>query len=361
MLSSNFVQVVNNNGTLMLMVQPLGNQVVGQVETSAINSSSNLVNVNLDNNIYTVITDPSEQRILSINGDTNIIMTQSSSNHENIEEVLDLQDNNQPTSLNSEKNSELNLGHVISMESSVIMNVQSNSTICEDRDVDDSSCTEDPNGYLFVEDDSQSELLEGTNSAIKVYSNLCPLPPAETSKTIKTELFSSSLENSDELDKSMSEDCALNVEAGIVKKVKGGRKRRLYGTDPLGYQDDHTLSVSHKALRDSALDIINMSYSLPNSELLEEMVKVFAKYRKRVHDELEYREQASNEHMQSLTLAEKLNLKAPHKIPGYFDNERDSSQSLNCVENSRLRGNRATIFASSDSSIDDYDDLVITD
>ncbi|KAK3920643.1 Calcium-responsive transcription factor [Frankliniella fusca] len=363
-LPTNIVQVLNNNGTLMLMVtQPLSDQVPGGVEHSIIEAPpNNIVNLNLDDNIYTVITDASEQRILQLNTDSNILMTQQCSNNDQIEEVLSLQNRNENVVLNSEKTS----------VSGVIM--QSGSPEISERDADDTSCHEDPNQFLFVGDDSQTELLGQVKGSDKEFSTLCTLPPTQSTKDDDISLFPTAL-SSEDCGKNLDGIYSLNIDNEILKKSRGvKRTRKQSEIDVEGFDrenlDDIDPFPSRKILREHAQDIINMSYSSTNTLLLQEMVQVFEKYRKCLHEELEMEKKMNmEEELSRLPLPEKSGWKTNAKSldftnKSFFDTA-DPKNLRECENNSvvikKLRNCGNAMFSSSDSSVDEYDDLVIND
>ncbi|KAE8748096.1 hypothetical protein FOCC_FOCC005291 [Frankliniella occidentalis] len=361
-LPTNFVQVLNNNGTLMLMVtQPLSDDVTGGVEHSNIEAPTNIVNVNLDDNIYTVITDASEQRILQLNSNSNILMAQQCTNNEQIEEVLSLQNNNESVVLDSDKNS---------VVSGVIM--QSGSPDIVDRDGDETSCHEDPNQFLFVGDDSQAELLEQVKDGDKEFSDLCTLPPTQSSKDDDISLFPTAL-SSEDCGKNLESIYSLSIDKDMMKKSQGTKRtRKQLEIDVESFVQENPEDIddfpSRKILREHAEDIINMSYSSTNVMLLEEMVSVFEKYRRCMHAELEMKKKMTMEDdLSRLPLAEKPRWKTESKTLGFSDKsffDTEDQKNLNDCENNsvlKLRNCGNTIFSSSESSVDEYDDLVIND
>ncbi|KAJ1519480.1 hypothetical protein ONE63_004766 [Megalurothrips usitatus] len=358
-LPSNVVQVLNNNGTLIFMVaQPLDDQGVDRLGNATIESSTNLVNVSLDDNIYTVITDPqTESRILQLNNDSNILISQHCVGPDEIREVLTIPGDNQSIHLESHK------------KNSVIMGVQGASTtdcVVEDGDGDD-ACADDTSEFLFVEEDSQTALLmKDVKSSSKELTDLCVLPPSDSLKDNDTSLFPNALE-SEEPEKDLDMTCELGIKRETVKIPKNRKRlRKNSDIDEDPFQDCHPPSSILESLRDSAQDIINMSYRSSNSQLLQEIASVLEKYSKVLKDDLDLNKKLVNDDIPSLALSGKPTWKAISKVSELSDktllhsiNSKDLHESSNCSVIGNL-GRGGNIY-SSESSVDDYDDLIISD
>ncbi|XP_034230032.1 uncharacterized protein LOC117638924 [Thrips palmi] len=358
-LPSNFVQVLNSNGTLMLMVtQPISEEVVGHENSTEVDAA-NLVSVNLDDNIYHVITGPSEERILPLNDDENILMTQTCSDHDQINEVLAMQESEETVILDSDKNG-IDFDGVMSMEGTSILGIQNSPHIVEDRD--DTSCHDDRSQFLFVEEDSQTELLKEVKCQNRDFSELCTLPPVPSlsPKDHEASLFPSALGTEDS-EKTMDEVCGLDTEGETDKQTKTKRLKRKHSeTDT----DSSTLISSRRALRECAQDIINMSYWSTDTILLQEMLRVFEKYRTCVREELEAKKKLGKDEFALLqTSPGKSRWKSSSKSHGLTAKTlfQSASQKESRQSSKKLRNIAGTLFSSSESSVGDYEDLVIND
>lgn len=361
-LPTNFVQVLNNNGTLMLMVtQPLGDQIDSRVENPVIDAPTNLESVTLDDNIYTVITDTSEQ-ILHINNGSSILMSQPCSDQDQLGQVLTIQECDQTVTLDSDKNSVVDMDRVITMEGNVIMGVRNSSDVVDDKD--DISCNEDHSHFLFVGEDSQT--------GSKEFAALGELPHTQSLKAEVTDIFSSEVENLVP-EKVRHENCERKEsEESLSNKFKTKKQfRGHFDQSAAETCQSGDKAASRKALRDAAQDIINMSYFTTNNGLLHEMVVVFEKYRRHLREEMETKNKIiTSGHENKLSIFETSpRWESPVKSMSFSEKGMFSSINKNqpriirkpSVSKKKFKKSGGRLFSSSESSLDDYEDLIIND
>lgn len=344
---------------MLMVTQPISEEVVGVVESSSEVNSANLVSVNLDDNIYTVITDTSGERILPLNDNASILMSQTCSDHDQINEVLTMQETQETVILGSDKNG-IDFDGVISMEGTSILSMQNSPDIIEDRD--DTSSHDDHNQFLFAEEDSQTQLLKDVKSQSREFSELCALPPVPSPKDHEVSLFPSALSNEDS-EKTLDGTCGMDTEEVEKQSRIRKLKRKLSDSDA----ESNTLVSSRRALRECAQDIINMSYWSTDTTLMQEMVLVLEKYRTCIQEELATKKRLGKEEFALLpALLGKSRWKSTSKTHGLSEKtlfesagQKDPRQCLNSGVNKKFRRSGGTLFSSSDSSVDDYDDLVI--